>query len=753
MTKLCTASVRALAFVGACFTILFSVTANPNPLATPPALPMVTTVQLQPVTAVVGPVYVTNARDRSNRLFMVEQAGKIQLLQPGQTSATVFLDITSRVLFGGEQGLLGLAFHPQFKTNGQFFLNYTRQPDGATVIAKYHVSLTNPNLADTTEAVILTVAQPFANHNGGMIEFGADGFLYIGMGDGGSGNDPGERAQDIDDLLGKMLRIDIDHPNGAAPYSSPADNPFVGSAGRDEIYAYGFRNPWRFSFDRDTGQIYCGDVGQGVWEEVDIVTRGGNFGWRVFEGNHCTNLDPPLCSASGFIFPIAEYDHTAGRCSITGGYAYRGPIGTLPMGAYVFADFCSGEIFLFENGSQSLLLDTNHNISSFGEDEAGEIYVVTLAGTIYRIVNPDAPCSFFISPSDQSFLAPGGLGSVVVTTPVNCNWTALSNSSFITITAGNSGTGTGAVTYSVLANPAAARTGTVTIAGQTLTVTQAAKGNIFDFDGDAKSDLSIFRPTDGTWRILKSSDGTQRLQQWGQNGDELVPGDYDGDGKTDLAVFRPLNGVWFILRSSNGAMILQQFAASGDVPVPGDYDGDGKTDIAIFHPADGTWRVLKSSDGAQEFRQWGQNGDKPVPADYDGDGKTDIAVFRPSNGVWYILKSSDASIILQQFADPSDVPLPGDYDGDGKADIAIFQSQDGFWRILKSSDHMQRVRQWGQNGDLLTPADYDGDGKADIAVFRPSSGVWFILRSSDGSSMLQQFAAVGDVPVPSAFVQ
>jgi len=214
------------------------------------------------LTGLDNPLFVTNARDGSNRLFIVEQGGVIKVLRPGASSPTVFLDIRAKVRFGGEQGLLGLTFHPQFSSNHRFFVDYTRQPDGATVIAQYQVSASDPNVADSAETVLLVIAQPFTNHNGGMVEFGPDGFLYIAMGDGGSGNDPNNNAQDTTKLLGKILRIDVDHPGGGLPYSSPPDNPFFGAnPGRDEIYAYGLRNPFRFSFDRGTGDLYAGDVG------------------------------------------------------------------------------------------------------------------------------------------------------------------------------------------------------------------------------------------------------------------------------------------------------------------------------------------------------------------------------------------------------------------------------------------------------------------------------------------------------------
>jgi glucose/arabinose dehydrogenase len=334
-----------------------------------------------------SPVFVTNAHDGSKRLFVVEQGGRILVSVQGTSQRTVFLDIQDHVVFGGEQGLLGLAFHPQYPANLRFFVDYTRAADGATVISEFHCSEENPNSADpNSEVVLLVIPQPYVNHNGGMVEFGPDGYLYIGMGDGGSGNDPENRAQNIDELLGKILRIDVDHSDGSgAPYSSPDSNPFFGSTpGRDEIYALGMRNPWRFSFDRATGQLYVGDVGQDTTEEVDIITLGGNYGWRVLEGTHCTNLGPASCSDPKFIPPISEYTHVSGRCAIMGGYVYRGTRGAFPLGTYVFGDLCTGEVFTLSIGSQSVLMQTPFVITSFGEDEDGEIYLVDYTGAIYR---------------------------------------------------------------------------------------------------------------------------------------------------------------------------------------------------------------------------------------------------------------------------------------------------------------------------------------------------------------------------------
>ena len=292
------------------------------------------------------------------------------------------------------------------------------------------------------------------------------------LGDGGSGNDPSNNAQKTDVLLGKILRIDVTVPG---QYTSPPDNPYVGGAGLEEIFAIGFRNPWRFSFDRQTGEQWVADVGQGSREEVDTpIVNGGNYGWRVYEGFACTNVDPSLCIPENYLFPVFDYGHSGGRCSITGGYVYRGAHGALPSGTYVYGDYCSGEIFGWDGNAQSILLDTTMNISSFGEDEAGELYVVNLGGTVSRIAAAPV-CTYSISPTRATFARAGGPGSVAVTAGAGCGWTAASNVPWITITGGASGSGNGTVNYSVgpYGGKPKNRTGTVTIAGQTFTVKQS----------------------------------------------------------------------------------------------------------------------------------------------------------------------------------------------------------------------------------------------------------------------------------------
>lgn len=334
-----------------------------------------------------NPVFLTHAGDGSTRLFVVEQPGRIRVLEGPALLPAPFLDITKLVLFGGERGLLGLAFHPDYRHNGRFFVNYTRNPDGATVVAEYRRGPTATS-ASQEERILLIVPQPYPNHNGGMVAFGPDGYLYIGLGDGGSKGDPGNRAQNPEDLLGKILRIDVDRGD---PYGIPMDNPFAKGGGRPEIYAVGLRNPWRFAFDAETGSLWVADVGQYKWEEIDLVTRGGNYGWRVMEGTHCFHPSTD-CQTTSFILPVSEYFHDKGRCSITGGYVYRGQAVPGLVGAYLYGDFCSGEIFALPKSERinepRQILKSSLLISSFGEDATGELYVLDHKGGVYRLSSP-----------------------------------------------------------------------------------------------------------------------------------------------------------------------------------------------------------------------------------------------------------------------------------------------------------------------------------------------------------------------------
>ncbi|MCQ3931874.1 MAG: glucose dehydrogenase [Chloroflexi bacterium] len=332
------------------------------------------------------PLFVTTPPGDNDRLFVVDQSGEIYIIQEGAMLETPFLDISGIVNdSGNEQGLLGLAFHPDYAENGYFFINYTAQ-DGSTVVARYSVSADDPNLADPdSEKVVIWIEQPFANHNGGMLAFGPDGYLYIGMGDGGSAGDPSNNGQDPFTLLGTMLRLDIN----TEPYAIPPDNPFAdGTEGRPEIWAIGLRNPWRFSFDRATGDLYIADVGQNQYEEVNFQpadsTGGENYGWNIYEGRHSYEGN----ELDGTVKPIAEYSHDLG-CSVTGGYVYRGS--ELPEldGVYLYADYCAGTIFWLRNidgeWEGDVFMNTDSPISSFGEDANGEIYVTDHLGRVFKL--------------------------------------------------------------------------------------------------------------------------------------------------------------------------------------------------------------------------------------------------------------------------------------------------------------------------------------------------------------------------------
>jgi len=345
------------------------------------------------VSGLSSPLYLTAPSGDLSRLFVVEQTGGIRIIKDGALLPTPFLDISTKITAGGEQGLLGLAFDPDYASTGRFVVHYT-DTNGDTHLSQFTVS-SDPDVADpASEQVILTADQPYNNHNGGQVLFGPDGMLYLGLGDGGSEGDPQGRGQDLSDLLGSILRLDV---RSTSPYSVPPDNPFVGQAGvQPEVWSYGLRNPWRFSFDRATGDLYIGDVGQDSFEEVDVAPaaagsgKGLNFGWNIMEGTHCYNAS--TCNQSGLTLPVLEYPHSEG-CSVTGGYVYRGSVIPALQGLYFFGDYCQGTVrsFRYQGGSATELTDwptlrPGGSITSFGEDAAGELYVVIQSGSVFKIV-------------------------------------------------------------------------------------------------------------------------------------------------------------------------------------------------------------------------------------------------------------------------------------------------------------------------------------------------------------------------------
>lgn len=352
-----------------------------------------------------------NAKDSTNRLFAVERDGRIKVFQNERNVNTtkLFLDITDRVTSGGETGLLGLAFHPDYKNNGYFYVNYTAPNPLHTVISRFKVSAANPDSADkNSELILLTYDQPYTNHNGGCVAFGPDGYLYIAAGDGGSGGDPQNNAQNITKFLGKIIRIDVDNPQPPLNYGIPSDNPFADSSNinvRKEIYAWGMRNPWRFSFDPITGWLWAGDVGQNEYEEVDIIQKGKNYGWRCYEGFHPYNLDG--CNGV-YEPPIWEYSHSLGN-SVTGGYVYRGQNVPELYGKYIYGDYVSARVWSLEYDGVNPAVNTQitqaaGSITSFGVDENQELYLISFNGKIYRFIPTIIPVeliSFTASISDN----------------------------------------------------------------------------------------------------------------------------------------------------------------------------------------------------------------------------------------------------------------------------------------------------------------------------------------------------------------
>jgi glucose/arabinose dehydrogenase len=347
----------------------------------------------QVASGLIFPLYLTAPPGDGARLFIVEKGGGIRIVRDGNLLPTPFLNLSDRVSTGSEQGLLGLAFDPQYSSTGRFVVHYT-DLQGNTRVSIFHVTA-DPDVADVaSEQVVLAAQQPFENHNGGQIAFGPDGFLYIGLGDGGSGGDPQGRGQDLSDLLGSILRVDVQN---SSSYTVPPDNPFVSRAGAaPEVWSYGLRNPWRFSFDRSTADLYIGDVGEGAWEEVDVAPaadgggKGVNFGWNLREGTHCYASNP--CAQLGLTLPVLEYGHKEG-CSVTGGYVYRGAAIPDLQGHYFYADYCEGWVrsFRYENGRATEQADwpslrPGGQVPSFGEDAAGELYVLSTYGGVYRIV-------------------------------------------------------------------------------------------------------------------------------------------------------------------------------------------------------------------------------------------------------------------------------------------------------------------------------------------------------------------------------
>lgn len=363
--------------------------ATPMPVNVP--LPQVQAERVFPSVSFDRMVYLTHPEGMPDRLYLVLQPGRIMAFDnvPNPSSPQTFLDIRGRVSDrGNEEGLLGLAFDPGYSNNGYFYVYYSAASPRRSVIARYRTSPDTGRVDSSAEKIIMEIGQPFSNHNGGQVTFGPDGYLYVGLGDGGSGGDPRGHGQNLGTLLGTILRIDVSALDESGSYAVPPDNPFVEVQGaRPEIWAYGLRNPWRFSFDRETGELWAGDVGQNKLEEIDIIKRGANYGWNIMEGTSC--FRNAGCSREGLEPPVAEYGRDGG-CSVTGGYVYRGSRLPSLVGAYVYGDFCTGNIWALRyDGSQvteqARIVDTDLQIASFAEGPDGEVYILSFTGEIARL--------------------------------------------------------------------------------------------------------------------------------------------------------------------------------------------------------------------------------------------------------------------------------------------------------------------------------------------------------------------------------
>jgi len=581
-----------------------------------------------------NPVFLTAPPGDYQRAFIVEQAGTIRILASGEVLPVPFLDLTEKVLTGGERGLLGLAFHPDYAANGEFFVFYTRQPDGALTVERYAVSA-DPDAADFgSGTAVISIPHPtFGNHNGGMISFGpSDGYLYIGAGDGGGGGDPAGNAQNLGSLLGKILRIDVDW----APYTIPPDNPFVDGnpATRDEIWAWGLRNPWRFSFDPVNGDLYIGDVGQNAWEEIDWAPGtspgGENYGWRCYEGNHPYNLDG--CGpAAQYVFPVTEYPHPEGE-SVTGGYPYRG--GRLPglEGTYFYGDFVTSFLRSLEivSGVPQNQRDRTEELdpaagsgrhinspSSFGLDGLGELYACDYDGEVFKIAWAEAAVERGDYDGDGSsdfavFRRGDNLWAIR-----NVSRIYFGAASDLPVPADYNGDGTAEAAVFRAANALWAVRGTTRITfGSTWDFPLIA-----DYTGDRRAEPTAFREATGLWSIH----GLTRFFL-GTLGDWALSGDYNGDGTGDAALFRPRDGSWAVR-----GLTRLSFGGSGDIPLPGDYDGDGTFETGLYRRAEGMWAIRGVT------RAWlGGPWDRPLPADYSGDGTDDIGLFREWTGLWAV---------------------------------------------------------------------------------------------------------------------
>ena len=629
-----------------------------------------------------SPIEMVHAGDNSGRLYVVQQGGLIRIIRNGAILPTAFLNISSKVIVSSEQGLLGLAFHPNYAVNGFFYVYYTRAGDGMLIIERYQRDASNTNLADPNSAKTMLTIPHFGqgNHNGGKLAFGHDGYLYAGTGDGGSGNDPPNNAQNLSVRLGKLLRLDVDqHVNVFPYYGIPATNPFpypqnqcdgVSIGICPEIWAYGLRNPWRWTFDKLTGDLFIGDVGQNDREEIDFDpwpgTPGRNYGWRIMEGNICTpGVGSPCTPPPAYVPPIVDYPHPPG-VAVIGGYRYRGNAVPALAGAYLYADEGSGLMWAATRADtgvwtgQQQLMGTPTAISAFGEDEAGEVYAVGLGnGTIYKITGID---------SDMDGLP---------------NWWELAYfASATAATAAADADGDGSTNlqeYQAGTNPLS-----------------AVSKPIVPF---SKASVGVWRPTIARAFVDVDFDFTvDQKVYFGATTDKPLVGRIDPGRAYDLVLYR--NGVWYADRDRNGVVSFATVFGGGasDVPLLADFNGDGRDDLVIYRA--GLWYVSTAQNGAlaMTFALGGVAGDIPLAGDVNGDGIADLAIFR--NGIWYLDTNRNGTVdAVVAFGQAGDVPVLFDFDGDGKADLCIFRN--GVWYVnTKLDGTVQAAWSYGVGTDI-----------------------------------------------------
>ncbi len=530
----------------------------------------------------------------------------------------------------------------------------------------------------------------------------------------------------------------------SAPSSLPDDGPLAAGNFKPTNIGSGDAFPAPAPATPPTGttlSAFNGANPNGIWSLYLVDDNGNNAGsisggWAISIATSATGCFLNL-SSNIQAFPITG---GAGTFDITSPFGCDWEATTISP----FITFTSPT-----TGSGGTL-PLNFTVASNMEGaRSGRITVSNAGVTRTFTVQQPSGCPFSLNQDSLHFGGGGGGGSVQVVAGGECGWTPSTASNWITINTGTS-TGNGTVNFTVAANNTnAPRAGTVNVGARVLNVTQARSimRTPFDFDGDFKADLAVYRGGTGAWYITNSSNGSQTSQFFGVSTDRIVPADYDGDNRADIAVFR--GGAWYILQSTNGAIRSEQWGLGTDVAVPADYDGDGKADIAVWRESGGAWYILRSTDGGIRSEIFGTSGDKPVTGDYDRDGKSDLAVFRPGINVWYVLQSSNGLIQAYSFGVASDRLVQADYDSDGKTDIAVYRASEGTWYIQQSTAGFTS-RQFGITTDVPAPADYDGDGKADIAVFR--QGVWYILQTTNGTTRNEMWGANGDTAVPSAFI-